>query len=65
MDNQDEAVTIAAAAVMPLLLKGEGEWIGDDDFPSGADYIDHITHFMEVEGLYTYVEQLQENGKTD
>lgn len=60
-----EAQTIAAHAVVPLLLDDEGEWLGESDFPSGADYIDHITHVMESLGLYRYTDKLQENGKTD
>ena len=47
IDNQEAALTIAAAAATPLLLDEEGGWIGESDFPSGADYIDHVIHFVD------------------
>lgn len=59
------AMNIAAHAVVSLLLDDEGDWLGESDFPSGADYIDHITHVMESLGLYEYTDKLQENGKTN
>jgi hypothetical protein len=65
IEHPEDALTIAASTVTPLLLDEEGNWIGDSDFPSGADYIDHVCDAIEVTGLHRYINQLQENGKTD
>ncbi len=65
VNNQEDALHIAAHAVMPLLLDADGDWIGETDFPSGADYIEQITYIMESVGLYRHITNLQENGKSD
>jgi hypothetical protein len=59
------AVKIAECAVAPLLLDSEGEWIGDSDLPSGADYIEHVVSIMDTMGLYKHVDQLQQHDKAD
>jgi hypothetical protein len=59
------AVKIAECAVAPLLLDAEGEWIEDSDFPSGADYIEHVVSIMDAMGLYKHIDQLQQREKTD
>lgn len=64
-EHEAESRTLAAHAVVSLLLDAEGEWLGESDFPSGADYIDHITHVMESVGLYRHIDNLQKNEKTD
>ena len=64
IEHQEEALIIATTAVKPLLLDEAGDWIGETDFPSGADYIDHVLDVVESTGLLRYTDKLQENGKT-
>ena len=60
----DAALRITCHAVTPLMLDEKGDWIGETDFPSGADYIDHVLDVVESTGLLHYTDKLQENGKT-
>lgn len=55
IENPPEAFIIAKHAVLPLLLDDSGNWIGDADFPSGADYIDSMTGVIDVCGLYAHI----------
>ena len=59
IEHQEETLTIATTAVKPLLLDEEGDWIGETDFPSGADYIDHVLDAVESPGLLRYTDKLQ------
>lgn len=61
----EAALRIAAHVVMPLLLDEDGDWLGESDFPSGADYIDHVFDIIEVTGLLRHIDNLQKNEKTD
>lgn len=57
--NQHDTFLIARRAVIPLLLDADGAWIGDADFPSGADYIDKMVDVIDACGLCEHISKLQ------
>lgn len=61
----EAALRIACRAVTPLMLDGDGDWIGEADFPSGADYIEHVFDIIEATGLPRHIDNLQKNGKAN